>query len=413
MMLNVDTTHCKASETQCPKNLVEAAKALMSPTTQRALQPLGIHVKDAEGPQKPESAQKGLWFTVLVVAGLCSLLIISAVNVLTNLNKNKKDPFTGMIKKGSLIYHANSKRNSKSFSASTFIPPMEKPLIPTVQAYDYLQNPSYMQFGGFGHQNYGMIPSNSQSSRIEKPRIITADETKLLPERASAADDIHRWAIEPGTIKSLPEGAQINRPDHVCRTALHWVVEIKEEAESLIDVNFLYHKGADLNAFDMGGDTPLMLAVKTWRNELVMALLALGADPTLVNTQGDTALHLAVQTGNELAVSNLLKCPDIDIELGNEVEDTPLKLSAKVGGPFYGIASKLIDAGAQVDATGDGNKVNGLKRTALHEASLSGSEKIMELLLKNGAQVDAKDSNVSFFLQLGDFFEILGILRKN
>ncbi|CAD5213079.1 unnamed protein product [Bursaphelenchus okinawaensis] len=400
MVLKVDTTQCKSEDDSCPKNLVEASKALMSASTQKALKPLGISVKEAEGPHEKEQSSKTFWFSLIVGAGLLSLLIISVLNVVTNFNKNQKDPFTGLFKKGSLIYKANSKRNAKTFSASTFIPPLEKPLIQPTQPYDYLQNPSYMQFGGpFGHQNYGMLPTTSLLQ--EKAKVIMADETKLLPERASSESDIHFWVQKTGVISELPEGAEINKPDHVCRTALHWLVEIKLENESIHDVEFLYHKGADLNAVDMAGDTPLMLAVKNWRNAVVLRLLELGANPTITNSLGQNALHLAVQTGNEPAVAELLKFPTMQLDQGTlDEEDTPLKLAAKHGDVYYGIALRLIEAGAQIDATGDANKSNGLKRTPLHAATLSAAEKIMTLLLKNGAQVDAKDSNLQTPLHL-------------
>jgi hypothetical protein len=57
----------------------------------------------------------------------------------------------------------------------------------------------------------------------------------------------------------------------------------------------LLHAGADLNAPDKNGATPLHRAVRTRCAEAVAFLLDSGSDPTRPNRSGSTPFHLAVQ----------------------------------------------------------------------------------------------------------------------
>lgn len=103
---------------------------------------------------------------------------------------------------------------------------------------------------------------------------------------------------------------------------------------------------------------------------------------------------MAVSVGNEMAVVTLLNRPEVNVDASTEDGETPLKLAA-MQDIVESIAVQLIHHGAQVDHTGDAHKPNGKKRTPLHEATLVGSTRIMEVLLQSQAQIDAKDFEVS------------------
>ncbi len=60
-------------------------------------------------------------------------------------------------------------------------------------------------------------------------------------------------------------------------------------------IRLLLKAGADINAPDQNGATPLHRAVRTRSAAAVKCLLAAGADPTLKNKPGSTPFHLAVQ----------------------------------------------------------------------------------------------------------------------
>ena len=72
-------------------------------------------------------------------------------------------------------------------------------------------------------------------------------------------------------------------------------------------VAYLLEKGADLNAGDKLGDTPLILAARTGYGEGVARLLMNRATVDKPNRQGETALIVAVQQRHAAIVSTLLK----------------------------------------------------------------------------------------------------------
>ena len=56
--------------------------------------------------------------------------------------------------------------------------------------------------------------------------------------------------------------------------------------------------GADLNSLDSGNEIPLILAVKTGSNEVVLTLIReYGCDPNIKDSHGRSLLHLALEEG--------------------------------------------------------------------------------------------------------------------
>jgi hypothetical protein len=80
-------------------------------------------------------------------------------------------------------------------------------------------------------------------------------------------------------------------PLHYAADANRW--NPTEQAEA---IGYLLSIGADPNAVDSGGVTPLLRAVRTRSLPAVRALLDGGADPRQPNKTGSTPMHLAVQT---------------------------------------------------------------------------------------------------------------------
>lgn len=86
-------------------------------------------------------------------------------------------------------------------------------------------------------------------------------------------------------------------------TALHIVVRNRNS----FWLNYLLEKGADKNAGDRGGDTPLILASRSGYGEGVAQLLRARAEVDRANRLGETALIAAVQQRQAAIVSTLLK----------------------------------------------------------------------------------------------------------
>ncbi|VDN53566.1 unnamed protein product [Dracunculus medinensis] len=63
-------------------------------------------------------------------------------------------------------------------------------------------------------------------------------------------------------------------------------------------VEHLLYYGADINAQNINGNTPLHVCAVNSRSDCARVLLFRGCDPTIVNKQGQTALHVARIVGN-------------------------------------------------------------------------------------------------------------------
>ncbi|KDQ07851.1 hypothetical protein BOTBODRAFT_82704, partial [Botryobasidium botryosum FD-172 SS1] len=113
----------------------------------------------------------------------------------------------------------------------------------------------------------------------------------------------------------------------------------------------LLQSGADANIQDYHGYTPLHIAARCGSTPNVKALLQSGANPHIHDDGGRTALHAATQKED---------CVDT--------------------------VSVLLDAGADVNA-----KDHSSGRTPLHYASQRCLPSVTQLLLKFGANPDARD----------------------
>jgi hypothetical protein len=70
-------------------------------------------------------------------------------------------------------------------------------------------------------------------------------------------------------------------------------------------LRFLLESGADVNADDRNGMTPLAVAVRTGRRESVRLLLAKGANPAARAKNGTTPLSLSLKQGNAEITADL------------------------------------------------------------------------------------------------------------
>ena len=94
-------------------------------------------------------------------------------------------------------------------------------------------------------------------------------------------------------------GANINAQDEAGDTPLHHAFshDFSSHRQSLSVAKLLIQKGADLNALNDYGESPLHVAV-TWRSaRMVKLLLESGANVNLKNEIGYTAIDLALQIG--------------------------------------------------------------------------------------------------------------------
>ena len=167
-------------------------------------------------------------------------------------------------------------------------------------------------------------------------------------EILEAAKDRHTKKISEARFRSEAEDRRRALVDAVSRGN-------REKIELLIA------QGADVNARDSNGNTPLMLAARSGHSEIVQFLIARGADVHLKDNLGNTSLIDSARYASEFALE---------------------------------VIEILIAEGADVHAK------NKYRNTALINAVRSGRSDVVELLVKEGADVNAKSKNGQTALKL-------------
>lgn len=133
-----------------------------------------------------------------------------------------------------------------------------------------------------------------------------------------------------------------------------------------------------------GGRTtdPLHRSAKAGYPELVRLFLERGIGVNALNHNGETALHAAARSDSADAARVLLE-RGAAVDPKDEEGRTPLCTAARRASPAVG--RLLVDAGAEIEGYN--------QRIPLLLAAHSGSLEMTDLLLKNGARVNARDKD--------------------
>jgi ankyrin repeat protein len=174
---------------------------------------------------------------------------------------------------------------------------------------------------------------------------------------------------------------------------LHEAVDLKyREAIEALTV-----AGADVNARNNKGETPLYAAIRSGRKDIAKLLITKGASLCRWDNRGSGPqhqagtglLHIAVEKGNKDLTSFLI-ANGASVHEWDDWGREPLHIAAFMG--HKDIAELLIAKGAKVNATEDdhyaAHTVSGscMGETPLHDAVRGGHKDIAELLIANGAQ---------------------------
>jgi len=117
--------------------------------------------------------------------------------------------------------------------------------------------------------------------------------------KAIKEDDVNK-ALE---LANQPGARVVTYRGYSGETALHIATRKRE----LSWVSFLLNRGADPNAGDSKGDTPLILSSSVGFEEAAALMLRNGAKVDGTNRRGETALTVAVQQRQQRMVELLLK----------------------------------------------------------------------------------------------------------
>ena len=144
----------------------------------------------------------------------------------------------------------------------------------------------------------------------------------------------------------------------------------------------LLAKGADVNAAQGDGATPLHWAAYKIDLELVRMLLDRGAKPDAVNRYGSSPLTEAVKAANPKLVEMLLDA-GAEVNAANLDGETGLMLAARTGS--IEVAKLLVAHGADVNA-----RESWREQTALMWAAEGAYPELTQFLVEHGADVRAR-----------------------
>jgi ankyrin repeat protein len=188
----------------------------------------------------------------------------------------------------------------------------------------------------------------------------------------------------------LKAGADVNAKNALGYTPLMWSVTEPAKATLLIE------HGADVNAKSRTGRTALIIAaMQNGSDSVVQMLLAKGADPLAVDTAQQSFL-LAASKGFNPRQVRLAVQKGADVNSKDRLGMTALMNAAQAGD--VDSVKFLLSKGADVNATSNSRAFD-VKNgpiafgnvTALMFASFNGPPEIVRLLLRAGAKVNASD----------------------
>jgi len=196
------------------------------------------------------------------------------------------------------------------------------------------------------------------------------NEKLIQAAEQGRTDEVKQW---------LAQGADINAQDERGRTPIMAAVH----GNRVETVKALVKAGADIDKQDARSDNPLLYASAEGQLEIVRLMIDAGADTKLTNRYGGIGLIPAADRGHVEVVRELLTRSDSDVNHVNRLGWTAL-LEAVIlgdGGPDHTeIVALLIEHGADVNlADRDGV-------TPLQHAKRRGYTEMAKLLSNAGAK---------------------------
>eukprot|EP01112_Ceratiomyxa_fruticulosa_P008045 TRINITY_DN2086_c0_g2_i1.p1 TRINITY_DN2086_c0_g2~~TRINITY_DN2086_c0_g2_i1.p1 ORF type:complete len:604 (-),score=99.20 TRINITY_DN2086_c0_g2_i1:63-1874(-) len=180
-------------------------------------------------------------------------------------------------------------------------------------------------------------------------------------------------------------GADVEAKDEHNFTALDLAIRSKQYSA----VKLLCQLGAEIES---EGRLPIHHAVINNDSEMARLLVSLGANinykPNRVNDffNGVTGLHIAVENRSRDMIVTLLDLGANLEERATKFERTPLHFCCQSGNSL--VLKLLIKRGANIEAKDKDD------HTPLHYAAQSGKTEIVNTLIENGANIEAKDKDL-------------------
>ena len=167
----------------------------------------------------------------------------------------------------------------------------------------------------------------------------------------------------------------------------------------LKNIDRLLNAGADVNVRYESGDTPLIIASNEGYLEIVIALIAKGADVNVNEVETGKSLLTAVIEQGRIGIASALLENGADVNVRDKTGFTPLMTASHDG--YLETVEVLLEKGANVNA----REINHF--TPLMLAVLERHIDIVSLLLEKGSLVNAEaiDGSTSLSLAWGLGYE--------
>jgi ankyrin repeat protein len=199
--------------------------------------------------------------------------------------------------------------------------------------------------------------------------------------------------------KLIEMGADLNLQNKEGNTALMKAVD--GYISGNIDYNaieILITEGADVNIVDNDGNTALMIACINiendeygcWSSEIIEGLINYHTDVNIENYEGDTVLMSAVKDSNWGTVYTLIKM-GLDVNTKTKDGESILNKLLDEDRCLYEYHIKVVKY--FIDKGVDINFKNSLGYTPLMQACIQEYSEVVEILLKNGADINATDND--------------------
>ena len=239
-------------------------------------------------------------------------------------------------------------------------------------------------------------PSANNVDEVKRNPLSIADKDGIMPVHLAACLE------EAKTLDVfINEGVDFFVRDSLGRLPLHFAVQ----KQSLNCVKYLGERMDNVNETDISGETPLMLAARVNGQNSVRFLLEHNADKNKRDINGDYAIHHAARAGH-LTVLEMLFLSLDDLEVKNNRGERPLHLAC-ANNHLRVVRAILGVPGCQVNPYTDPPHMKNNKRskadisetsrnlasTPLHYACRCGLYDIVDLLIRNGAMVNANQED--------------------
>jgi uncharacterized protein len=242
-------------------------------------------------------------------------------------------------------------------------------LISTVLLAGCSDEPSYYESGA--------QTQAGQKSESNKPKQEGEDVTmKLNQALLQAADQGKTEEV----IQAIKDGANVNAQDGQGRTPM-MLATLRNDPKT---VKALIDAGADVNIQADNKDNPYLYSGAEGYLEILKMTIEAGADMKLTNRYNGTALIPAAEHGHNDVIEYLLKESDVDVNHINNLGWTALMEAIVLGSggkEHQRAVELLIEYGADVNIP-DRNGV-----TALAHAKSEGFTEIAEMLEKAGGKL--------------------------